>query len=157
MFLYTHFHFSSLYWVETKYIYYDSKLLAPVSTLLIRLKLVYGLFGNTNMYSTLDISQELETNLLQHKRSKALTVPIHILCLKCSTYASQCQIGLLFFPLHYFHSYRDGLGVKKSKKNFLQINLFCFCARIEPKLNKLQKTIKIDKKSSKNPCFLQVF
>ena len=75
MFLYTHFHFSSLYWVETKYIYYESKLLAPVSTLLIRLKLVYGLFGNTNMYSTLDISQELETNLVQHKRSKALTVP----------------------------------------------------------------------------------
>jgi hypothetical protein len=27
---------------------------------------------------------------------------------------SQCQIELLFFPLHYFHSFRDGLGVKKS-------------------------------------------
>jgi hypothetical protein len=27
---------------------------------------------------------------------------------------AQCQIELLFFPLHYFHSFRDGLGVKKS-------------------------------------------
>ena len=67
---------------------------------------------------------------------------------------AQCQIGLLFFPLHYFHSFRDGLGVKKS---ILQINLFSFCARIEPKLSKFQKTVKIDKKSSKNPCFLIVF
>ena len=30
------------------------------------------------------------------------------------TYISQCQIGLLFFTLHYFHSFRDDLGVKKS-------------------------------------------
>ena len=30
-----------------------------------------------------------------------------------STWA-QCQIELLFFPLHYFHSFRAGLGVKKS-------------------------------------------
>ena len=62
----------------------------------------------------------------------------------------QCRIGLLFFPLHYFHSFRDGLGVKKS-------NLFSFFARIEPKLSKFQKTVKIDKKSSKNFCFLVVF
>ena len=40
---------------------------------------------------------------------------------------------------------------------FLQINLFSFCARIEPKLSKLQKTVKIDKRSSKKPCFLIVF
>ena len=33
---------------------------------------------------------------------------------------AQCQIGLLFFPLHYFHSFRDGLGVKKS--NFFFTN-----------------------------------
>ena len=60
------------------------------------------------------------------------------------------QIGLLFFPLHYFHSFRDGLGVKKS-------NLFRFFARIEPKLSKFQKTVKIDKKSWKKSCFLIVF
>ena len=33
---------------------------------------------------------------------------------------TQCQIGLLFSPLHYFHSFRDGLGVKKS--NFFFTN-----------------------------------
>ena len=73
-----------------------------------------------------------------------------------SAWFSQCQIGLLFFPLHYFHSFRDGLGVKKSNF-FSQINLFSFCARIEPKLSKLQKTVKMDKKSSKKPSFLTVF
>ena len=33
---------------------------------------------------------------------------------------TQCQIGLLFFPLHYFHNFRDGLDVKKS--NFFFTN-----------------------------------
>ena len=78
-------------------------------------------------------------------------------CRNLRCHLAQCQIGLLFFPLHYCHSFRDGLGVKKSNFYFLQINLFSFCARIEPKLNKLQKTVKIDKKSSKKPCFLVVF
>ena len=68
---------------------------------------------------------------------------------------TQCQIELLFFPLHYFHSFRD--GQKINPIFFLQINLFSFCARIEPKLSKLQKTVKIDKRSSKKPCFLIVF
>ena len=68
-------------------------------------------------------------------------------------FSPQCQIGLLFFPFHYFHSFRDGLGVKKSNF-FSQINLFSFCARIEPKLSKFQKTVKIEKKSSKNPVSL---
>ena len=40
----------------------------------------------------------------------------------------------------------------------LPINLFSFCAKIELKLNELQKTIKIKKeKSSKIPVFLQFF
>ena len=47
--------------------------------------------------------------------------------------------------------------VSKNQFFFLQINLFSFCARIEPKLSKLQKTVKIDKRSSKKPCFLIVF
>ena len=47
--------------------------------------------------------------------------------------------------------------VSKNPIFFLQINLFSFCARIEPKLSKLQKTVKIDKRSSKKPCFLIVF
>ena len=47
--------------------------------------------------------------------------------------------------------------VSKNPIFFSQINLFSVCDRIEPKLNKLQKTVKIDKKSSKNPCFLVVF
>ena len=47
--------------------------------------------------------------------------------------------------------------VSKNPIFFLQINLFSFCARIEPKLSKLQKTVKIDKRSSKKTCFLIVF
>ena len=66
---------------------------------------------------------------------------------------SQCQIGPLFFPLHYFHSFRDDLGDKTSKKNILQINLLSFWAKIEPKLSKLQKTIKIEKKNHQKSLF----
>ena len=32
-----------------------------------------------------------------------------------------------------------------------------WCAKIDPKLNKLEKTIKIEKKIIKNACFLKVF
>jgi hypothetical protein len=45
--------------------------------------------------------------------------------------------------------------VSKNPNFFSQINLFSFFARIEPKLNKLQKTVKIDKKIiKKTPVFL---
>ena len=47
--------------------------------------------------------------------------------------------------------------VSKNTIFFWQINLLSFCARIEPKLSKLQKTVKMDKKSSKNLSFLTVF
>ena len=30
---------------------------------------------------------------------------------------AKCPIGPLFFPLHYFYSFRDDLGDKNSKKN----------------------------------------
>ena len=40
---------------------------------------------------------------------------------------------------------------------FLQIKLLSSCTRIEPKLRKLGKTVKIKKKSSKMPVFWQFF
>ena len=52
---------------------------------------------------------------------------------------AQCQIGPLFFPLPYFHSFRDGVECQKIQKNILQINLISFCATIKLKLSKLQK------------------
>ncbi len=48
-------------------------------------------------------------------------------------------------------------GCQTIQKNVLQINLLSFCATIELKLSKLQKTVKIEKRSSKKPCFLIVF
>ena len=77
-------------------------------------------------------------------------------CRNLRCHLAQCQIGLLFFPLHYCHSFRDGLGVKKSNFYFLQINLFSFCARIEPKLSKFKKNCQ-NHQSSKKACFLIVF
>ena len=67
----------------------------------------------------------------------------------CDIY-SLCQIGPLFLPLHYFHSYRDALGVKKK---YFKNKIVEFCARIELKLKKLKKTVKSEKKSSKMPVF----
>ena len=63
----------------------------------------------------------------------------------------------LIFPTPLLSQLQGWPGCQKIQFFFSQINLFSFCARIEPKLNKLQKTVKIDKKSSKNPCFLVVF
>ena len=40
---------------------------------------------------------------------------------------------------------------------FLQIKLLSFCARIEPKLKNLRKTVKTEKKNVENACFWHVF
>ena len=48
-------------------------------------------------------------------------------------------------------------GRQKIQKNILKIKLLSFCARIELKLKKLQKTVKTEKKIVKNACFLTVF
>ena len=50
-------------------------------------------------------------------------------------------------------------GVPGVSKNqiFLQIKLLSSCAKIDPKLQKLQKTFKIEKKVVKKPCFLSLF
>ena len=63
----------------------------------------------------------------------------------------------LIFPTPLLSQLQGWPGCQKIQFIFLQINLFSFCARIEPKLSKLQKTVKIDKRSSKKPCFLIVF
>ena len=48
-------------------------------------------------------------------------------------------------------------GCQNIRFFFSQIKLLSFCANIAPKRHKLQKTIKIEKKCKKNPCFLRVF
>lgn len=63
----------------------------------------------------------------------------------------------LIFPTPLLSQLQGWPGCQKIQFFFLQINLFSFCARIEPKLSKLQKTVKIDKRSSKKTCFLIVF
>jgi hypothetical protein len=71
-------------------------------------------------------------------------------------YSHSVRLGPYFSLSHTFTA--SGMAwVSKNPIFFLQINLFSFCARIEPKLSKLQKTVKIDKRSSKKPCFLIVF
>ena len=64
---------------------------------------------------------------------------------------------------HYFYPnlYGCAPGVPWVSKNcnfvFLQMKLLSSCARIELKLRKLWKTVKIEKKNVKNACFLTVF
>ena len=48
-------------------------------------------------------------------------------------------------------------GVSKNQIFFSQIKLLSFCANIAPQKHKLQKTIKIEKKCKKTPCFLRLF
>ena len=48
-------------------------------------------------------------------------------------------------------------GVSKNHNFFLQIKLLSSCAKIAPKRHKLQKIVKIEKKMSKNPVFLEFF
>ena len=48
-------------------------------------------------------------------------------------------------------------GSQGCQKFFLQIKLLSSCAKIDPKLQKFQKTLKIEKKLSKKPCFLNLF
>ena len=62
----------------------------------------------------------------------------------------------LFFSNHYWHAPRGTRVVEKSTKIFYIIKLLSSCAKIEPKLSKLGKTIKIEKRIVKNSCFLTV-
>ena len=48
-------------------------------------------------------------------------------------------------------------GCQKITFFFLQMKVFSFCAKIALKLYKLQKTVKIDEKSSKKTCFHRHF
>ena len=48
-------------------------------------------------------------------------------------------------------------GVSKNHIFFSQMKVFSFCAKIAPKRHKLKKTIKIEEKSSKKPCFHRHF
>ena len=48
-------------------------------------------------------------------------------------------------------------GCQMKRNHSLNMPLEVWCAKIDPKLNKLEKTIKIEKKLIKNVCFLKVF
>jgi len=48
-------------------------------------------------------------------------------------------------------------GVSKNHIFFSQMKVFSFCAKIAPKRHKLKKTIRIEEKMSKNPCFFRHF
>jgi hypothetical protein len=52
---------------------------------------------------------------------------------------------------------QDSQGCQKIRIFILEIKLLSSCAKIDPKLQKLQKTFKIEKKMSKNPVFLDFF
>ena len=70
--------------------------------------------------------------------------------------STQCQIGLLFFPLHYFHSFRDGLGVKKSNFFYKKI-CSVFALEMSHNWDNFKKLSKVTKNHQKNACFFIVF
>lgn len=62
-----------------------------------------------------------------------------------------------FVSLHYWHSLRGARSVKKwGHHTKLKSTLVSWSAKIQPKLKKLWKTIKIEQKMSMKPCFLKV-
>ena len=67
------------------------------------------------------------------------------------TRGTQPDLALFFFKS--LLTAPRGPGVSKINQNILHIN----CAKIEPTLSKLGKTIKIEKRIVKNLCFLTVF
>ena len=62
----------------------------------------------------------------------------------------QWLYGLKIHSLHCWCAPRGPRGVKKSEL-FLQIKLLSSCAKIDPKSQNLQKTLKIEKKVVKKP------
>ena len=60
-----------------------------------------------------------------------------------------------FFPL--LIRPQESKGCQKITFFFSQMKVFSFCAKIAPKRHKLKKTIRIEEKMSKNPCFLRLF
>ena len=64
--------------------------------------------------------------------------------------------GIIFFKSLLTRPQGYQRVVEKSTKIFYIIKLLSSCAKIEPKLSKLGKTIKIEKRIVKNSCFLTV-
>ena len=62
---------------------------------------------------------------------------------------TQWPYGLKNSSFHYSHAPRGPRGVKETRIFILQIKLLSFCAKIDQKLKKLWKTIKIPKKVHK--------
>ena len=48
-------------------------------------------------------------------------------------------------------------GVSNNQIFFLEIKLLSSCAKIDPKRQKLRKSVKIEKKNCQKPCFLITF
>ena len=74
-------------------------------------------------------------------------------------YSLSCTVAVwpqkTFFPL--LIRPQGSQGCQKITFFFSQMKVFSFCAKIDPNRHKLKKTIKIEEKMSKNPCFLRYF
>ena len=93
--------------VSTDKIYYVSNLKFSISGFW---KMMLKIKNFVYTYNNFLEDYRTKTYIFFYSALGNLTTNITII----SLVETQCQIGLLFFPFHYFHSFRDGLGVKKS-------------------------------------------
>ena len=69
-----------------------------------------------------------------------------------------CQIGSLFLFLHYFHSFRDDMGVKQCKNIFYKIICWVFALGVSQNWIEFESPPKMKKKkTSQIPAFLRFF
>ena len=108
-------------------------------------------------------SQE-ETNLVFAIKNLTISTEgyVHFLLMQNIKKFNDLNPGTGFDIEHVFFSHcvthsQGFQGRQKIHKSILHLKLLSSCAKIEPKLNKLQKTIEIVKKIVKNPCCLTVF
>ena len=85
------------------------------------------------------------------------SIDIYFYCKVLTRLVYTVSDGALIFPTPILSQLQGWRWCQKIQKNVLQINLLSFCARIEQKLSKLQKIIKIEEKVIKNLCFLLLF
>ena len=84
---------------------------------------------------------------LSHLHTTSLQSYLYSQWSKCPKFVSLHYSALLTYPQ----------GCQKIWTNKLMSTLVSWSTKIQPKLKKLWKTIKIEQKLSKKPCFLKVF
>ena len=78
----------------------------------------------------------------------------------CTVIDSWQHAQWLFWPeKNSFLYWSTPMGPRSVKNShfFLQMKVFSFCAKIDPKRHKLKNPSKLKKKCQKNPCFLRLF